>query len=159
MKIGELAVASATQVVTIRFYEREGLLAAPDRTAGNYRIYGEAHVQRLVFIRRCRGLDMALDEIRILLRFIDTPAEDCGDVNQVLDEHIGHVVTRIQELQVLEAELRDLRARCPFGGPGRACGILQELVQPRQDGGTNRLPKDMRAHVGAVHGRRVGSKP
>ena len=68
MKIGELAVATATQIETIRFYEREGLIPTPGRSTGNYRVYEASHVQRLIFIRRCRGLDMALDEIRTLLR-------------------------------------------------------------------------------------------
>lgn len=67
MRIGELAVASATQIETIRFYEREGLIPTPGRSAGNYRLYDGSHVQRLIFIRRCRGLDMALAEIRALL--------------------------------------------------------------------------------------------
>ena len=45
----------------------------PARTQGNYRAYDAAHVQRLQFIRRCRALDMTLDEVRALLQFIDTP--------------------------------------------------------------------------------------
>ena len=53
MKIGELAKATGTPVETIRYYEREALLAAPARSAGNYRVYSEAHAQRLAFIRHC----------------------------------------------------------------------------------------------------------
>ena len=81
MKIGELSTASGTTIESIRFYEREGLIAEPGRTDGNYRVYGDEQVQRLVFIRRCRSLDMALDEIRVLLAFKDAPSADCGDVN------------------------------------------------------------------------------
>ena len=69
MKIGELAAASDTVVETIRYYEREGLLPEPARTESNYRTYGDVHLARLQFIRYCRGLDMSLDEIRVLLRF------------------------------------------------------------------------------------------
>ena len=71
MKIGQLSEVARTQVETIRFYEREGLLAEPKRTAGNYRIYDQTHLDRLLFIRHCRALDMTLDEIRVLLRFLD----------------------------------------------------------------------------------------
>jgi Cd(II)/Pb(II)-responsive transcriptional regulator len=152
MKIGELAVATATQVETIRFYEREGLLPAPARSAANYRQYDDGHVQRLVFIRRCRGLDMALDEIRTLLRFVDQPGPDCGEVNQLLDEHIGHVAVRIQELQLLDQELRDLRARCE--SPGQACAILQELNHPPDVGSAPRPASELHTHVGALHRRR-----
>jgi DNA-binding transcriptional MerR regulator len=89
MKIGELAHHTGTQVETIRYYEREGLLPETARTDGNYRIYGTTHADRLRFIRNCRSLDMTLDEIRLLLRFKDSPAENCGGVNELLDEHIG----------------------------------------------------------------------
>jgi len=154
MKIGELAVASATPIETIRFYEREGLVPAPQRSAGNYRIYGEAHVQRLVFIRRCRGLDMALDEVRALLQFIDRPGADCGAVDRLLDEHIGHVAARIRELQALEAELRTLRARCQSGRPGQDCGILRELGQPLGEALPPRPASELHGHVGPVHRRR-----
>ena len=48
MRIGELATATSTQVETIRFYEQEGLLAKPARSEGNFRIYGDQHLQRLL---------------------------------------------------------------------------------------------------------------
>lgn len=127
MRIGELAQASETPIETIRFYEREGLIAAPERTGGNYRIYTQAHVERLGFIRQCRNLDMALDEVRVLLRFKDAPQDDCGEVNALLDEHIGHVAHRIRELRGLEQQLRALRAQCASPQAARDCGILQGI--------------------------------
>jgi Cd(II)/Pb(II)-responsive transcriptional regulator len=112
MKIGELAKAANTPVETIRYYEREQLLPEPARTDGNYRIYDDEHAQRLGFIRRCRSLDMTLDEIRSLLKFRDAPQDDCGEVNQLLDDHIGHVAARISELKTLEKQLKALRLQC-----------------------------------------------
>jgi Cd(II)/Pb(II)-responsive transcriptional regulator len=112
MKIGELALAAQTQVETIRYYEREGLLPQAPRSEGNYRIYGPEHVERLAFVRHCRSLDMTLDEIRVLLRFKDEPQAECGEVNALLDEHIGHVATRIRELRQLEKQLKALREQC-----------------------------------------------
>lgn len=156
MKIGELAVATATQIETIRFYEREGLIPVPGRSAGNYRLYEESHVQRLIFIRRCRSLDMALDEIRTLLRFIDRPGADCAEVNQVLDDHIGHVAARIQELRQLEGELRELRSRCQSTNTGQPCEILRELNLPQGRELTPRAASDVHTHVGAVHRRKAG---
>ncbi|WP_146053956.1 MerR family transcriptional regulator, partial [Pseudomonas syringae] len=73
MKIGELAKLTDTQVETVRYYEREGLLPAPARSDGNYRLYTQAHVERLSFIRNCRSLDMTLEEIRSLLNLRDSP--------------------------------------------------------------------------------------
>lgn len=129
MKIGELARAAQTQVETIRYYEREGLLPQAPRSDSNYRMYGHAHVERLAFVRHCRSLDMTLDEIRVLLRFKDAPQAECGEVNMLLDQHIGHVATRIRELRQLERQLKALRDQC--GGPRDAahCGILNELTQ------------------------------
>lgn len=129
MRIGELATATGTPVETIRFYEREGLLPAPGRTQGNYRVYTASHVDRLAFIRNCRHLDMALDEVRDLLKFRDAPQADCGEVNALLDQHIGHVSRRIRELKALEKELNMLRARCSRPHATGDCGILQGLEQ------------------------------
>lgn len=127
MKIGELARATHTQVETIRYYERAGLLSGAARTQGNYRVYDKAHVERLSFIRHCRGLDMTLDEIRALLRFKDSPHESCAEVNDLIDAHIGHVAVRIKELKNLERQLKVLRLACGDARESGQCGILTEL--------------------------------
>jgi Cd(II)/Pb(II)-responsive transcriptional regulator len=127
MKIGELAKTTGTQVETVRFYEREGLLPEAARTEGNYRVYSQVHAERLAFIRNCRNLDMTLNEIRALLRFKDAPSDNCGDVNSLLDEHIGHVAERIRELKVLEKTLKALRLQCSEAHAAKDCGILQGL--------------------------------
>jgi Cd(II)/Pb(II)-responsive transcriptional regulator len=147
MKIGELADATGTQIETIRYYEREGLLPEPKRSGGNYRIYGQAHADRLSFIRHCRALDMNLDEIRVLLRFKDAPGKNCGEVNALLDEHIGHVSQRMRELRSLDKELRALRVLCRVAQDAGHCGILNELSNAARS--TVSRPA---SHVGQVHG-------
>jgi DNA-binding transcriptional MerR regulator len=62
--IGDLAKGAGTKVVTVRYYEKIGLLPVPSRTAGNYRTYSNEHIRRLRFIRRCRDLGFTLDQIR-----------------------------------------------------------------------------------------------
>lgn len=146
MKIGELASATGTPVETIRFYERERLLPEAARTESNYRIYGAAHEERLHFIRRCRSLDMALDEIRILLRFREAPGEDCGRVNALLDDHVGHVAARIRELKDLEKQLHALRAQCREVQGAADCGILKEL-----SGGAAPVKGKRGRHVPGTH--------
>ena len=150
MKIGELASRTNTQVETIRFYERENLLAAPGRSESNYRIYGANHVERLSFIRHCRGLDMTLDEIRVLLRFKDAPTENCLEVNELLDEHIDHVAARIKELLHLETQLKKLRETCWVGQDAQHCGILNELTE------IAKMPANP-GREGHVHGAHGGS--
>jgi len=149
MKIGELSAASATAVETIRYYEREGLLPAPARSGGNFRIYEARHLDRLQFIRYCRGLDMSLDEVRVLLHARDTPGADCGDVNAVLDEHLRHVTTRIRELRQLERQLKDLRQRCQVAQTTECCGILAGLDEAAQ--GVPEASTSGR-HLRSVHG-------
>lgn len=146
MKIGDLARMASTQVETIRYYEREGLLPETARTEANYRIYGDAHVERLSFIRNCRNLDMTLEEIRELLRFKDAPSENCGSVNALLDEHIGHVADRIEELRSLEKQLKALRAQCRETRNAEHCGILHELAVTRKS-----TSEDDAGHVRGAH--------
>ena len=127
MRIGELARRADCPVETVRYYEKEGLLAAPRRSAANYRDYGAAHLERLAFIRRCRALDMSLPEIRALIEAIERPGADCAPVDALLDEHIGHVAARIADLSALKEELDAIRAHCAGRRPAKACGIVESL--------------------------------
>ena len=159
MKIGQLAAATGTQADTIRFYEREGLLPPPARSEGNFRLYDRAHVQRLAFIRHCRCLDMTLDVIRVLLKYKDAPQESCGAVNHLLDEHIGHVVVRIRELQALEKELKSLREACMADGTAAECGVLDGIERgAREHDHGSRAPGDAK-HLAGVHAVRPRPNP
>ncbi|MFZ1180971.1 MAG: Cd(II)/Pb(II)-responsive transcriptional regulator [Herbaspirillum sp.] len=147
LKIGELAARTDCPVETIRYYEREALLPEPVRSLGNYRLYGDTHVERLQFIRHCRALDMTLDEVRSLLRFRDAPAENCGEVNALLDKHIGHVAQRIRALKKLQGQLKMLRAQCDTAQAVEDCGILQGLVNMRDDS----KPVNLGSHGNGCH--------
>ncbi|THF66098.1 Cd(II)/Pb(II)-responsive transcriptional regulator [Pseudothauera nasutitermitis] len=129
MKIGDLARTAQCTVETVRYYEREGLLPPPARTAGNFRDYGHEHADRLRFIRNCRALDMSHGEIRSVLALADQPAAGCGAVNEVFDQHIAHVDERIRELEQLRGALLALRERCRHEQAVEACGILQGLAE------------------------------
>jgi Cd(II)/Pb(II)-responsive transcriptional regulator len=148
MQIGELARRTGCPVETIRYYERQGMLAAPSRSEGNYRLYEPAHAERLQFIRHCRSLDMTLEEIRCLLQFRDEPEQNCGAVNELLDKHIEHVARRIHELKLLQQQLKQLRSTCRSVQRVKECGILQglALAQP-EDNGTRKLG----THTGGCH--------
>jgi Cd(II)/Pb(II)-responsive transcriptional regulator len=128
MKIGELAQVAQCTVETIRYYEKEGLLAAPSRTAGNFRVYGPEHLERLRFIRNCRALDMSHEEIRTLLGLADQVEQGCGAVNDVVDQHIAHVDERMRELSHLKLQLTALRQQCQSEQTVQSCGILQGLA-------------------------------
>jgi len=130
MKIGELARAAGTTVETVRYYEKEGLLPAPERGMNNYRSYGQAHCERLRLIRNCRALDMTQDEIRAILQVADDHRAGCGRINELFDAHIAHVDTRIRELRQLKSQLDELRRRCRQARPAAEdCGILHGLSE------------------------------
>lgn len=148
MRIGELAKRAGCPVETVRYYEKEGMLLAPKRSVGNYRVYGPEHAERLAFIRRCRSLDMSLPEIRTLLGAVERPGVDCGPVNALLDEHIAHVAARVAELEQLKSELDAIRAHCSGARPLKECGVLERLAQP--DSKRSRA----RSHIASVHGAR-----
>lgn len=145
MQIGELARQAGCSVATVRYYEREGLLHPAERNdANNYRQYGNSHLDRLTFIRRCRSLDMAHDEIRALLEARRQPDASCVRINELIDAHLAHVQARVAELRALETQLTDLRARCHVARSTRDCGILHALDHPGQ-------PCPLAAHNGHSH--------
>jgi Cd(II)/Pb(II)-responsive transcriptional regulator len=150
LTIGALAHRLQCQTETIRFYEKEGLLPPPARSGGNYRLYGQLHLERLAFIRRCRSLDMTLDEIRVLLQLRDKPADNCVAVSSVLDEHIRHVADRIDELSTLQRQLQDLRQLCASADQ-HGCGILKELARGAEE---PQAPRAAR-HVRGSHSHRT----
>lgn len=130
MKIGLLAKTAGTTVETVRYYEKEGLLPAPQRGLNNYRSYGAVHVERLKLIRNCRALDMTQEEIRTILRLADNHDAGCGPINDLFDAHIAHVDERIAELIQLKSQLAEIRQRCLSAHADTDhCGILHGLSE------------------------------
>ena len=124
VKIGELAKMTGCQVVTIRYYEKEGLLKRPERTERNYRLYGDEDIARLRFIRHCRRHGMSLDEIRTLLVYSDHPTGSCDWINRLIRTHIEAVEQQIRDLEHLRAHLESLYHKCDGSREG-GCGILK----------------------------------
>ena len=131
MKIGELAKKAGCKVVTVRFYEKEGLLPEPERGENNYRLYRQQDLERLEFIIYCRGHGMHLDDIRKLLAFRDHPQRDCSWVAELVESHIARVNEQIKSLEHLKLHLEQLRKKCSRGAEGPLCGIISSLG--RQD--------------------------
>lgn len=128
IKIGALAKLTETTVETIRYYEKEKLLPIAIRSEGNYRLYNTSHIEQLQFILHCRALDLTLAEIRILLAYRDTPSEDCGNVNRLIDEHIAAVELKMNKLSQLKQHLQVLRQQCSQEADAKSCGILNALA-------------------------------
>ncbi len=127
MKIGELAKSSGCSIQAIRYYEKEGLIPTPSRTEGNFRVYDSQALEKLVFIKNCRSLDLTLEEIKQLLLLQHSPGTPCEKVNQMIEEHLTIVESRIIDLQNLHDELKTLRQKCGHARSIEQCGILEEL--------------------------------
>lgn len=150
MKIGELSRQVGVPVETIRYYEKIGLMAAPARSDSGYRDYQHAHLERLHFIRRCRSLDMAQDEIRELLRLADQSSADCSEVDGLLARHLNHVRERLRELAQLENALEQLQQACSKNRTVSECGILDGLTSDS----SRESPLSKHNHIPGTHGTR-----
>ena len=124
LTIGKLATATGSNVETIRYYERAGLIAPPARTEGNYRSYRPADVARLRFVRRMRDLGFTLEQIRALLSIAGQRDRSCDTVDAIASEHLAEVDRKIADLTALRRELADAVASCA-GGTVAECRILE----------------------------------
>jgi Cd(II)/Pb(II)-responsive transcriptional regulator len=134
MRIGELARQAGVDVQTVRYYEREGLLEAPARTASGYRAYGPQHLERLNFVRHCRSLDMSLAEVKRLIDLSADTSVSCDEVDGLVRSHLERVRAKRAALEALEARLCLLSAQCESGQRVADCGILGELISAAQGG-------------------------
>jgi MerR family transcriptional regulator, mercuric resistance operon regulatory protein len=127
MSIGRLSTRAAVNIETVRYYERAGLLPSPPRKEGGHRLYGEAHVKRLTFVRRARELGFTLEEIRALLHLADEQHPSCSKVRVVASAHLEDVRAKIADLKRMERVLAATVARCATGTRPE-CPLLEVLT-------------------------------
>lgn len=127
--IGHLSTQSGVKVPTIRFYEQIGLLPEPARTSSNRRVYGDAAVRRLRFIRHARQLGFEIEDIRALLDLTDDPASPCAQANQIAERQLAAVESKIASLEALRTELLRMQAAC-IGGRVADCQVIEALNDP-----------------------------
>lgn len=125
MKIGELAKRTGCKPVTIRFYEKKGLMPLTQRTEGNYRNYDEKDLARLAFIRHCRMHGMTLEEIDKLLCLSVNSAAEHDEIHALIKGHLVNIQKQIGELQQLKSDLEGILGKCE--GKGDHCDILESL--------------------------------
>lgn len=123
--IGTLARQAGVGIDTVRYYERNGLLAPAARLPSGYRRYAQAEVARLRFIRRAQALGFSLKEIRELLAL--SSRRDVARVRRSAQAKLADVEQRISELARIRAGLATLIAACPGHGQAEDCPILQAL--------------------------------
>ncbi|MGE0531830.1 MAG: helix-turn-helix domain-containing protein [Hyphomonadaceae bacterium] len=126
LSIGDVAKKTGLKVPTIRFYEQEGLVRPPPRTQSGRRLYADADVRRLSFVRHARMLGFELPDIRSLLDLADHPQRPCGDADRIASKNLETVRQRIEQLRALEHELSRMIVACE-GGPASECRIIESL--------------------------------
>lgn len=109
LKVSDVAGEAGVSPDTIRFYEREGLLAAPERNSSGYRQFDEGVVRRVRFIKGAQSLGLKLAEIRELLEIQDKGACPCGHTKLLVERRISEIDEEIRQLRRLSAELDSLR--------------------------------------------------
>ena len=115
VSIGAAAQATGVKIPTIRYYESSGLLSSPERTASNRRLYSDADLHRLAFIRHARELGFETDAIRALLVLQDEPRQSCVAADLIARARLAEVKQRIASLSALKVELERMIRSCKRG--------------------------------------------
>lgn len=131
--IKDLVQKTGLSADTIRFYEKKNLLEPSFRRDNNYRYYQDEALKRLIFIKRCRALDISLKEIEYLIQLEQNPQQDCSAVNQLIDEHLKQVEQKIVELKKFQIQLQQLRQSCATLSTIDDCQILRQLEAETSD--------------------------
>ena len=123
--IGALAQAAGVNVETVRFYQRKGLLARPERPARGIRHYGVEDLARVRFIKAAQRLGFSLDEIADLLELDD--GTRCADARRLAERKLADVRARLADLERMESVLTDLVARCGASRGTVKCPLIASL--------------------------------
>lgn len=108
LKISELSNLSGVSVETVRYYERNGLLPAAPRNSSGYRCFSEEALEQLQFIKICRSLGFALEEIKQLNELRNHPTETCRGADDMVNAHLVQVAQKIAQLQEIQSFLLGL---------------------------------------------------
>ena len=128
MQIGQLANQAGVAIDTVRYYERQGLLPAPQRRASGYRDYGARDIARLRFIRRAKELGFSLQEIHDLLRLSENREADRAEVRMLAQHRLADIERKLRELEAMRATLANLVGHCSGHGSLDDCPIIETLL-------------------------------
>ncbi len=125
MNIGDAAKATNLSPKTIRYYESINLVIA-DRLSNGYRDYADAHIHKLRFVQRARGLGFSIEDCRALLSLYEDRNRASAEVKNIAQKHLEEIEAKINELQDLQETLSHLVAHCA-GDHRPDCPIMDGL--------------------------------
>ena len=129
MTISQLARRAQVGTETIRFYEREGLLAQPRKPLQGYRQYTEQHLERVHFVKQCRGFGFSLAEARSLLEMLDSGEANCAKACELAERKIKELHLRIAEYESLALRLGALLHKPCVPNEKASCALIEELKE------------------------------
>ena len=131
LRVGQVAERVGVNVQTLRYYERRGLLPAPDRTPAGYRAYPPDTIEFLRSVKRAQELGFRLSEIEDLIRIRrgDGAPEELGEL---VRGKLSEIDTRIRGLEELRASLHEAAGACGCAGDTSDCRILEGLDAGRR---------------------------
>lgn len=134
-QIGEVAAAVDLSLRTIRYYEETGLVPPSGRSAGGFRLYVDADIERLRFVKALKPFDLTIDEMRALLTARDRIAAPDVTVREKreLAEQLAEFVAR--------ADARCKRLRAQLDAAEQLCAELSAEVADARDRYRVRQPK------------------
>lgn len=132
-----LAGQCGVNLQTLRYYEREGLLPEPPRTAAGYRTFPPESVARVRFIKHAQALGFTLREIKELLALRVDPRSTCADIRVRALAKVSDIEQKIRSLQAIKAALTQLAATCSGEGPAGSCSLLEALESQWNAPGTD----------------------
>lgn len=140
MRIGQMSKATGVSIDAIRFYERNGLLAAPSRSEGGFRLYSPDDLSALQFIRNLQTLGFSLNEVREFVSLRTNDLRACSAVRKMLDHKLKDIHTKRIALSRLEDELKTALTKCdaqlkrPRSKKNGRCPVLTVFAKSKQKG-------------------------
>ena len=127
MQIGELATKANVSIQTLRYYERRGLLPAPQRRASGFRIYEPRTISRVRFIRRAQELGFTLEEIAGLLALREESSESCEAAELRTRTALARIDRMVGDLTRMRSALATYANACGRRKSLNVCPLLHEL--------------------------------
>ena len=150
LKIGDVAKQSGIGIEALRFYERSGLLGRPGRTQSGYRVYDEAVLQRLDFIKRAQVLGFSLDEIKRIIADKEAGKSPCLEVREIVRHRLEELDERLKEMRRYRRELGGALTKWDETGEldGHVCGLIEGTDMEHTDPSPHGVPKRSRRGAG-----------
>ena len=131
LTISQLAEKAGIPTTTVRYYERIGLVEPEDRSAGNYRLYGRASLDKLKFVRAAQAIGFTLEDTRALLADESGSAPKCGAVQGLIEDRLADVEERLKDLRHVGKVLKSALVECQQQKNTDRCQVVDRLRRGR----------------------------